>query len=237
LSLSSTRLVDEPPIGAVWVHEIKFDGYRMQLRVEKGRASLRTRKALDWTQRFGEIAAEGRRLPDCMIDGEICALDENGLPSFAGLQQALSEGNTAALVFYVFDLLFLEGVDLRQEPLSTRKEMLADLIASTDGLPRFRYVEHFATSGRNIPQDGMQSRSRRHYFQALGRALSLGPQRFVDEGKMPRRPGSRHRRLVGRTGKKSVPFSSGLSKARTSSIVAASAPASTARIPARPCAR
>ena len=142
-----TRLVDEPPVGAIWVHEIKFDGYRMQLRVEKGRSTLRTRKALDWTHRFPEIAAEGRRLPDCMIDGEICALDENGLPSFAGLQQALSDGNTGGLVFYVFDLLFLQGVDLRQEPLSTRKEMLADLIASTNGIPRFRYVEHFATSG------------------------------------------------------------------------------------------
>jgi bifunctional non-homologous end joining protein LigD len=141
------RLVDEPPVGAIWVHEIKFDGYRMQLRVEKNGAVLRTRKALDWSHRFPEIAAEGRRLPDCMIDGEICALDDRGVPSFAGLQQALSDGNTAELVFFVFDLLFLDGVDLRAEPVSVRKEMLARLIAKTKGIAHFRYVEHFATSG------------------------------------------------------------------------------------------
>jgi bifunctional non-homologous end joining protein LigD len=115
------RLIDQPPIGAVWVHEIKFDGYRMQLRAEKPRVVLRTRKALYWTQRFPEIAREGRTLPDCIIDGEICALDERGVPSFAGLQEALSEGRTSDLVFFVFDLLFLEGEDLRELPLGSGK--------------------------------------------------------------------------------------------------------------------
>ena len=108
---------------------------------------LRTRKALDWSHRFPEIAAEARRLPDCMIDGEICALDEKGVPSFAGLQQALSDGKTGELIFFVFDLLFLEGVDLRAEPLSVRKERLARRIEKTKGVAHFRYVEHFATSG------------------------------------------------------------------------------------------
>jgi bifunctional non-homologous end joining protein LigD len=142
-----TRLVDEPPVGAIWVHEIKFDGYRMQLRVEKGRAVLRTRKALDWSHRFPEIVAEGRRLPDCVIDGEICALDDAGVPSFSGLQQALSDGRTEELIFFVFDLLFLEGADLRLEPLSVRKEALRRLIEKTKVIPHFRCVEHFATSG------------------------------------------------------------------------------------------
>ncbi|HXJ03191.1 MAG TPA: DNA ligase D [Micropepsaceae bacterium] len=141
------RLVDEPPAGAVWVHEIKFDGYRMQLRVEKGHGILRTRKALDWSHRFPEIAAEARRLPDCMIDGEICALDEKGVPSFAGLQQALSDGKTAELIYFVFDLLFLQGIDMRAEPVSVRKEMLAKQLAKTKGVGHFRYVEHFAISG------------------------------------------------------------------------------------------
>jgi bifunctional non-homologous end joining protein LigD len=145
-----TRLVDEPPAGTVWVHEIKFDGYRMQLRVENGRAMLSTRKALDWSHRFPEIAAEGRRLPDCMIDGEICALDQRGLPSFAGLQQALSDGKTDELIFFVFDLLFLEGVDLRPEPLLRRKDTLRRLIEKTGGIAHFRYVEHFATSGTTL---------------------------------------------------------------------------------------
>ncbi|HYK79804.1 MAG TPA: DNA ligase D [Micropepsaceae bacterium] len=144
------RLVDEPPVGAVWVHEIKFDGYRMQLRAEKRGAVLRTRKALDWSHRFPEIAHEGRRLPDCMIDGEICALDERGIPSFAGLQQALSDGRTAELIFFIFDLLFLEGVDLRSQPLSARKDLLSTLLANRSDVPHYRYVEHFSTSGKEL---------------------------------------------------------------------------------------
>lgn len=144
------RLVDQPPVGAVWVHEIKFDGYRMQLRVEKRRAVLRTRKALDWTHRFPEIAREARSLPDCMIDGEICALDEDGVPNFSGLQQALSDGRTGELIYFVFDLLFLDGADLRALPLDERKSRLADLMSATNGMPHFRYVEHFATSGETF---------------------------------------------------------------------------------------
>ena len=141
------RLVDDPPVGAIWVHEIKFDGYRMQLRVQNGHAALRTRKGLEWSHRFPEIVADGRRLPDCIIDGEICALDEKGVPSFARLQQALSGGRTAELIFFVFDLLFLQGADLRKEPLSARKDMLARLIQMTKGMAHLRYVEHFATTG------------------------------------------------------------------------------------------
>jgi bifunctional non-homologous end joining protein LigD len=141
------RLVDTPPVGAIWVHEIKFDGYRMQLRVKDHGSVLRTRKALDWSHRFPEIAAEARVLPDCMIDGEICALDEKGVPNFAELQQALSDERTGDLTFFVFDLLFLQGADLRAAQLSTRKEMLARLIAKTKRAPRLRYAEHFATDG------------------------------------------------------------------------------------------
>src|SRR5258706_6121503 len=150
VELQLARLVDEPPVGAVWVHEIKFDGYRMQLRVEKRSAVLRTRKALDWSHRFPEIAAEGRRLPDCMIDGEICALDGRGVPSFAGLQQALSDGRTDDLIFFIFDLLFLEGVGLRSGPLAVRKEILARLLGDAKGVAHYRYVDHFATSGQEL---------------------------------------------------------------------------------------
>ncbi len=71
------KLVEQPPGGAGWAHEVKFDGYRLQLRVEDGKATLRTRKGLDWTEKFAAIAAGGaKRLPDCMIDGEAVALDK-----------------------------------------------------------------------------------------------------------------------------------------------------------------
>jgi bifunctional non-homologous end joining protein LigD len=146
------RLVDKPPVGPVWVHEVKFDGYRMQLRIEKRRAVLRTRKALDWTDRFPEIARAAQRLPDCIIDSEICALDEQGLPNFAGLQQALSDGHSGDLVCFAFDLLFLDGEDLRPLPLEQRKSRLAELTGRDGAAPLLRYVEHFDTSGETFLQ-------------------------------------------------------------------------------------
>ena len=141
-----TRSVERPPNGAGWVHEIKFDGYRLQLRSEGGQASLRTRKGLDWSARFPEIAAEGARLPDAMLDGEAVALDDHGAPDFAGLQLALSEQKTAGLVFYAFDILFEGGEDLRDVPLSERKQRLKTVL---DAAPssHIRYVEHFESGG------------------------------------------------------------------------------------------
>lgn len=95
-----------PPASGDWIHEIKFDGYRIQMRMEAGKVTLKTRKGLDWTAKHPEIADAGRSLPDAIIDGEICALDENGAPDFAALQAALSERKTSSLVFFAFDLLF-----------------------------------------------------------------------------------------------------------------------------------
>jgi len=86
------RRVSRPPVGSDWVHEIKLDGYRMQLRVAGGEAVMRTRKGLDWTSEFAAIADAGGALDDCIIDGEVVALDHNGVPDFAALQAALSEG-------------------------------------------------------------------------------------------------------------------------------------------------
>lgn len=83
-------LVDRPP-GRGWLHEIKLDGYRIQARVAAGKATLRSRKGLDWSHRFPEIAAACGELPDCIIDGEICGIDKEGLPDFAGLLHALSK--------------------------------------------------------------------------------------------------------------------------------------------------
>ncbi len=144
-----TRLLERPPSGAGWAHEVKFDGYRMQLRVEAGEARLRTRKGLDWTERFPEIAKAGEGLPDCMLDGEIVALDDNGAPDFAALQAALSAKDTGRLVYFVFDALFAEGQDLRALPLSERKARLDKLLGALKGpaAQRIRFVEHFATGG------------------------------------------------------------------------------------------
>jgi bifunctional non-homologous end joining protein LigD len=140
--------VEQPLSGEGWAHEIKFDGYRMQLRVEGGDVSLKTRKGLDWTGKFGTIAREARSLPDALIDGEIVALDREGVPEFSALQAALSEGKTDKLIFFAFDLLFVEDMDLRPLPLRDRKARLKELLEEHGKDKSIRYVEHFeADSG------------------------------------------------------------------------------------------
>jgi bifunctional non-homologous end joining protein LigD len=143
------RLVGRPPAGQEWVHEVKFDGYRIQMRVDAGTVTLRTRKGLDWTTKFPEIAKAAATLPPCIIDGEVVALDQTGSPDFAGLQAALSDESTKGLIFFAFDLLFLEGEDVREEALVDRKRMLEKLLRATfrKRESQIRYVEHFESGG------------------------------------------------------------------------------------------
>lgn len=141
------KLVERPPTGDAWAHEIKFDGYRLQMRVEGGSVKMLTRKGLDWTDRFKEIATDGAAWPDGIYDGEAVALDKEGRPDFAGLQDAISTRRTGALVFYVFDALFSAGEDLRALPLCDRKSRLEAIMTAAPASPRLRYVEHFQTSG------------------------------------------------------------------------------------------
>jgi len=143
-----TKLVDRAPSEPGWVHEIKLDGYRLQLRVEDGKATLKTRKGLDWTKKFQAIAEIAEQLPDCMIDGEACALDHTGAPDFAGLQAALSEGKSGDLIYFAFDLMFAEGEDLRRLPLVDRKARLEKLLGGLkDKRRQIRFVEHLETAG------------------------------------------------------------------------------------------
>ena len=139
-----------PPSGTGWLHEIKFDGYRIQMRALDGEVTLKTRKGLDWTAKYPAIARAAGKLPDVIIDGEICALDENGAPDFAALQAALSEGKTDALVYFAFDLLFAGGEDLRALPMSERKVRLQQLLSEAGENDRLRFVEHFETGGEAV---------------------------------------------------------------------------------------
>jgi len=162
------KLVEQPPGGSGWAHEVKFDGYRLQLRVENGKVVLRTRKGLDWTTKFAAIAEQAKSLPDCLIDGEAVALDRHSVPDFGALQDALSEGKSDALVFFAFDLLFSEGEDLRGLPLSERKARLADLLDGLRGKHQaLRYVEHFETSGTAV----LESASRMGFEGIISKEL------------------------------------------------------------------
>jgi len=144
--------VERPPAGGDWIHEIKFDGYRIQMRVESGEVTLKTRKGLDWTAKFGAIARTASKLPDCIVDGEIVALDHRGSPDFAGLQAALSDGRTDDLIFFAFDLMFAKGQDLRQQSVAERKQALKKLLEKAYGKDQaeIRYVEHFESGGEAV---------------------------------------------------------------------------------------
>ena len=145
-------LVEQPPEGGGWGHEIKLDGYRLQLRVEKGRAVLNTRKGLDWTAKFSALAQAAKALPDCIMDGEAVVMNSKGTPEFSSLQEALSEGHSDAVILFVFDLLFEGTEDLRGLPLAERKRHLQALLNSqprkvTDHI---RYLDHLETSGAAV---------------------------------------------------------------------------------------
>ncbi len=142
-------LADNAPESANWIHEIKFDGYRLQARLDRGKAKLLTRKGLDWTHKFRGIADAVEELPadGALIDGELVVEDENGVSSFSLLQQELKSGRQDRLVYYVFDLLHLDGVDLRPLPLHERKEALAGLIAKAGANSPLRLSESIDERG------------------------------------------------------------------------------------------
>ena len=144
------KLVDRPPATPGWAHEVKFDGYRAQLRVQGGEARIRTRRGLDWTRDFATIAKLAHSLPDCIIDGEICALDQQQIPSFAALQAALSDNQSQNLVFFAFDLLATAKEDLRPLPLAQRKQRLHDLLEAADLGESMRYVAHFESTADTV---------------------------------------------------------------------------------------
>jgi len=146
------KLVDSAPAAAGWGHEIKLDGYRMQLRIHDGEATLKTRTSLDWSDRFPEIVAAAANFPDAILDGEVVALNQNGVSNFSALQAALSDGTTGNLVFFVFDMMFAEGNDLQSLPLRERKGMLRTFLGEQKQgrKERIRYIDHVEANGAAV---------------------------------------------------------------------------------------
>ncbi len=147
--------VDAPPAGPDWLHEIKFDGYRLLARAEEGRVRLLTRNGKDWTPRFSEVrdaVAERVGETDALLDGEAVVLRPDGTTSFQALQESLGDGPDHPRVFYVFDLLHWDGVDLGAVPLHHRKEALAALTGgATSGT--LRYSDHVEGQGPDFLQN------------------------------------------------------------------------------------
>lgn len=136
-----------PPRAANWVHELKFDGYRIQARLHDGKVELFTRTGLDWTQRMKSIAAAVAKLPAqaALLDGEVVVLREDGTTSFADLQASFQEGVKKPLTYFVFDLLHLNGRNLRSLPLLQRKTLLAELLKDFSG--PIELSEHLDSDG------------------------------------------------------------------------------------------
>ena len=159
-------------------HEVKFDGYRLQLRVVGGKATFKTRHALDWTPRFDAIAADARHLPDCLIDGEVVALDHRRVPSFEALQAALADNDSEHLVFFAFDLLFEGRTRICADCLCVeRKARLATTAARRRSRERIRYVQHFESSAEDRVAVGLQDGARGDRVEAAGRTVHLGTRR------------------------------------------------------------
>ncbi|MDW9573368.1 ATP-dependent DNA ligase [Sinorhizobium meliloti] len=135
-------LVDKPPKGQDWAFEVKWDGYRIAVHIEPGRVRILTRGGYDWTERFPTIVDDARRLAvkTAIIDGEAVVLDDKGRSDFGMLQRALgrlpSAVEAGAIVFYAFDLLYLDGRDLRRLPLRERRRWLEPLVAGREGAIR-----------------------------------------------------------------------------------------------------
>src|ERR1700683_1686166 len=141
--------VEKPPSGPQWLHEIKLDGYRMAARIDNGRVQLLTRTGLDWTGKYPGTAAALATLnvETAYLDGELCGVDEAGLPSFAQTQAATDGERGVALVYYAFDLLHIGGWDISGLSLVERKGPLWPLVSKNPGL---QFNGHDAGDGELI---------------------------------------------------------------------------------------
>src|SRR5580692_11128320 len=154
-----TELVDEAPEGSGWLHEIKFDGYRMHARLDRGAVRLLTRTGLNWTHKYPAIAAAVASLParEAYLDGELCGIRPDGSTSFSLIQNASYTGNGDALVYFLFDLLHLDGEAVSAKPVKERKEYLRELLSQASSPLQF--------------SDHQIGRGRAFYEQACGLKL------------------------------------------------------------------
>ena len=139
LSPTLATLVDSAPTGDDWIHEIKFDGYRMVARIDHGDVHVYSRNGKEWTSALPAIVASLQRLDvdQAWIDGEIAVADDKGLTSFQQLQNALSDPRAKNISYFVFDLLYQDGYDLRSVALIERKQLLRALVGTSDPLLRY----------------------------------------------------------------------------------------------------
>ena len=147
--------VETAPSGPQWIHEIKLDGFRMSARIDDGRVQLLTRTGLDWSDKYpGVLAALAKVAAEtAYLDGELCGLGDDGLPSFSQTQTASDGQRGVSLVYYAFDLLHLDGHDTAGLPLIERKTLLQPLV---DGIPSLQFNDHETGDGELIRRHACQ---------------------------------------------------------------------------------
>ncbi len=145
-------LVKDAPEGQEWLHELKFDGYRMLCHLNRGKVRFWSRNKKDWTEKFPNLSKALKTFPvtNAILDGEIVIVDKAGRSSFQGLQQSMGKSGEAVFVFQIFDLIYLDGFDLTRTPLVQRKLRLEELLASIKGSTPLRYSEHVEGSGKQF---------------------------------------------------------------------------------------
>ena len=142
-------LVDKPPSGDAWLHELKLDGYRLLCHIDRGQVRFWTRNRKDWTAKFPALgkAVKALRLKSAILDGEVVALDAEGRASFQKLQQQINKNSAAGLMFHVFDLVYLDGFLLTRCPLHERKRVLAEVFEKVDEKSPLRFSDHIEGNG------------------------------------------------------------------------------------------
>lgn len=145
-------LAPEPPDSGDWIHEIKYDGYRTQLVLEADRALAFTREGFDWSDRYRSVLDVLRSVHpgSIRIDGEMVVQDDQGRPDFKAMQKLVARRGGPAFVFYAFDLLSIDGADIRNEPLVARRARLAEVIAKAGKGSRIQFSEAFEGTGKDL---------------------------------------------------------------------------------------
>jgi bifunctional non-homologous end joining protein LigD len=148
ISPQLATLVRAAPSGEDWLHELKFDGYRMLCRLQRGKARFWSRNQKDWTEKFPNLSKALKALPAtaAILDGEVVVVDKAGRSSFQKLQQSMKAG-AATFVFQIFDLVYLDGYNLTRTPLRERKALLEEVLASVKPRGPLRYSDHVVGNG------------------------------------------------------------------------------------------
>jgi bifunctional non-homologous end joining protein LigD len=189
-------LADVAPSGPGWLHEIKFDGYRLQARIDGSKVKLLTRKGLDWTDSFKAVAEalKGLKLGSALIDGEAVVEEESGVSSFTALQEVLKSGRSDRMVFCAFNLLYLGGYDLTQVPLFDPKTLLAGCLDELPAGGSIRFSEHIETDGKAMLQKACRLGLEGILSKRKDQPYRSGPEGLVQD-QMHGAPGARHRGL------------------------------------------